>query len=112
MFEHDASLQMRGKEAVAGDAELLRQIGMYVSDRFHARYCIAARCARPRRSPKVLRHLRWNPPAFTTMKVSNAASGAALGEGGFHGGFEAAVGGCAHGPDAGAAMIETPADSV
>ena len=43
-FEHDAPLQMWGKEAVAGDAELLRQIGMYVSDRFHARYCIAARC--------------------------------------------------------------------
>ena len=73
-FEHDASLQMWGKEAVARDAEFLRQIGMYVSDRFHARYCIAVRCARPRRSPKVLRHLRWNLPAFTTMKVSNTAS--------------------------------------
>ena len=42
-LKHDASLQMRRQKAVARNAELLRQVGMYVCDRFHAGHCTAWR---------------------------------------------------------------------
>ena len=40
-LKNDASLQMGRQKAVARDAELLRQVGMYVCDRFHAGHCTA-----------------------------------------------------------------------
>ena len=42
-LKNDASLQMGRQKAVARNAELLRQVGMYVCDRFHAGHCTAWR---------------------------------------------------------------------
>lgn len=42
-LKDDASLQMRRQKAVARNAELLRQVGMYVCNRFHAGHCTAWR---------------------------------------------------------------------
>lgn len=35
-LEHDMPLQMRSKEAVTGNAEFLRQVGVNVGNGFHA----------------------------------------------------------------------------
>lgn len=47
-LKNDASLQMGRQKAVARNAELLRQVGMYVCNRFHAGHCTAWRCGAQR----------------------------------------------------------------
>ena len=42
-LKDDAPLQMGRQKAVARNAELLRQVGMYVCNRFHAGHCTAWR---------------------------------------------------------------------
>ena len=69
-LKNDASLQMRSQKAVAWNAELLRQVGMYVCNRFHADHCTAWR----REALRAI--LRRGPPSCNQRLLGRAPAAA------------------------------------
>ena len=69
-LKNDASLQMGRQKAVAWNAKLLRQIGMYVCNRFHAGHCTAWRCGALRAI------LRRGPPSRNQRLLGRAPAAA------------------------------------
>ena len=69
-LKNDASLQMRRQKAVARNAELLRQVGMYVCNRFHAGHCTAWR----RGTLRAI--LRRGPPSCNQRLLGRAPAAA------------------------------------
>ena len=69
-LKNDASLQMGRQKAVARNAELLRQVGMYACDRFHAGHCTAWR----RGALRAI--LRRGPPSCNQRLLGRAPAAA------------------------------------